>query len=89
MGYNRPESIVVLSLLCEFNVLSFDVPSDNNSVVKNIQINMEQFKQMNDKHLVVNKLITEAAIEGTITGTKVNAIFLQEKNKNKFKGMKR
>ena len=58
--------------------------------VKNIQINMEQFKQMNDKHLVVNKLITEAAIEGTITG-KVNAIllFLQEKNKNKFKGMKR
>ena len=63
MGYNRPESIVVLSLLCEFNVLSFDVPSDNNSVFKNIQINMEQFKQMNDKHPVVNKLITEAAID--------------------------
>ena len=58
MGYNRPESIVVLSLLSEFNVFSFSVKSDN-SGVSEIQINFDEFKKLNAQYQVVNTLITD------------------------------
>ena len=55
-GYDRPDGIVVLTLLSK-DVISYDVTAQQ---IANIEINCELFSELNARHNLVNSIISEA-----------------------------